>query len=108
MSLSRRNVSAGGLSVLAATSLGSAANAADGPVADTIIGRIYCTGTPEDYKAVHELQDQVQLFLRSSYGKVYAPPPNEVDLSIDMKTAVRDQLNAVDAVAYFTLLCELM
>ena len=25
-----------------------------------ILGRTYCTGTPEDYKAVHELQDQVQ------------------------------------------------
>ena len=24
-----------------------------------ILGRIYCTGTPEDYKAVHALQDQV-------------------------------------------------
>ena len=23
-----------------------------------ILGRIYCTGTPEDYKAVHALQDQ--------------------------------------------------
>ena len=26
-----------------------------------ILGRIYCTGTPEDYKAVHELQDQCKL-----------------------------------------------
>ena len=24
-----------------------------------MLGRIYCTGTPEDYKAVHALQDQV-------------------------------------------------
>ncbi len=24
-----------------------------------VLGRIYCTGTPEDYKAVHALQDQV-------------------------------------------------
>lgn len=23
-----------------------------------ILGRIYCTGTPEDYQAVHELQDR--------------------------------------------------
>ena len=26
-----------------------------------ICGRIYCTGTPEDYKAVHELQDQYRI-----------------------------------------------
>ena len=31
-----------------------------------------------------------------------------VDPSIDMKTAVRDQVNRMDAVEYFTLLCELM
>ena len=24
-----------------------------------LLGRIYCTGTPEDYKAVHALQDQM-------------------------------------------------
>jgi hypothetical protein len=34
-----------------------------------ILGRIYCTGTPEDYKAVHELQDQCKLVPLSSYGK---------------------------------------
>ncbi len=73
-----------------------------------LLGRIYCTGTPEDYKAVHELQDQVQLVPLSAYGKDYTPPPGKVDASIDMKTAVRDQVNAMDAVTYFTMLCELM
>src|SRR6476646_4329008 len=34
-----------------------------------LLGRIYCTGTPEDYKAVHELQDQCKLVPLSSYGK---------------------------------------
>ena len=28
-----------------------------------ILGRVYCEGTPEDYKAVHELQDQFSSFL---------------------------------------------
>ena len=34
-----------------------------------IIGRTYCTGTPEDYKAVHELQDKYKLVPLSAYGK---------------------------------------
>ena len=73
-----------------------------------LLGRIYCTGTPEDYKAVHDLQDQVKLVPLRAYGKDYTPPAGTVDPAIDMKTAVRDQVNALDAVAYFTLLCELM
>ena len=73
-----------------------------------LLGRIYCTGTPEDYKAVHELQDQCKLVPLSAYGKSYTPPEGKVDPSIDMKTAVRDQVNRMDAQAYFTLLAQLM
>jgi hypothetical protein len=73
-----------------------------------LLGRIYCTGTPEDYTEVHALQDQVKLVPLSAYGKPYTPPAGKVDASIDMKTAVRDQVNRMDAVAYFTLLAELM
>jgi hypothetical protein len=73
-----------------------------------ILGRIYCTGTPEDYAAVHALQDQCKLVPLSAYGKDYTPPPHTVDPNIDMKTAVRDQVNRMDPVAYFTLLAQLM
>lgn len=73
-----------------------------------LLGRIYCTGTPEDYAEVHALQDQVKLVPLSAYGKPYTPPAGKVDPSIDMKSAVRDQVNRMDAVAYFTLLAELM
>ena len=73
-----------------------------------ILGRIYCTGTPEDYKAVHEAQDAFALVPLSAYGKPYTPPPGTVDPSVDMKTAVREQVNQLDAIAYFTLLCQLM
>ena len=73
-----------------------------------LLGRIYCTGTPEDYKAVHELQDQCKLVPLSAYGKSYTPPEGKVDPSIDMKTAVREQVNRMDAQAYFTLLAQLM
>ena len=73
-----------------------------------ILGRTYCTGTPEDYKAVHELQDQYKLVPLSAYGKPYAPPEGKVDPSIDMKTAVRDQVNGLTAEAYFSLLATLL
>jgi hypothetical protein len=73
-----------------------------------LLGRIYCTGTPEDYAEVHKLQDEFNLVPLSSYGKPYTPPAGTVDPSIDMKTAVREQVNRMDAVAYFTLLCKLM
>lgn len=73
-----------------------------------LLGRIYCTGTSEDYAAVHALQDQCKLVPLSSYGKPYTPPPGTVDASIDMKTPVREQVNRMDATAYFTLLARLM
>lgn len=73
-----------------------------------LLGRIYCTGTPEDYKEVHALQDQVGLVPLGAYGKSYTPPDGKVDPSIDMKTPVRDQVNKLTAVEYFTLLAELM
>jgi hypothetical protein len=73
-----------------------------------ILGRIYCTGTPEDYAAVHALQDEFKLVPLISYGKPYTPMAGTVDPSIDMKTAVREQVNRMDANAYFTLLAQLM
>ena len=73
-----------------------------------LLGRIYCTGTPEDYAAVHKIQDEIKLVPLSSYGKAWTPPAGKVDPSIDMKTAVREQVNAMSAAEYFTLLCELL
>ena len=73
-----------------------------------ILGRIYCTGTPEDYAAVHKMQDEVSLVPLSSYGKSYTPPAGKVDPSIDMKTPVREQVNALSTEEYFTLLAKLM
>jgi hypothetical protein len=73
-----------------------------------LLGRIYCSGTPEDYAAVHKLQDEISLVPLSAYGKPYTPPSGKADPAIDMKTAVRDQVNALSAEEYFNLLAELM
>ena len=58
-----------------------------------ILGRTYCTGTPQDYEAVHAIQDQYSVVPLSAYGKPYAPRPGKVDPTIDMKTPVRDQVH---------------
>jgi hypothetical protein len=73
-----------------------------------IIGRTYCTGTPEDYAAVHAIQDQYKLVPLASYGQPYTPPPGRVDPAIDMKTPVREQVERMDTVSFFRLLAELM
>ncbi|MBL9147648.1 MAG: DUF1254 domain-containing protein [Phycisphaerae bacterium] len=73
-----------------------------------ILGRIYCDGSPADYAAVHALQDKITAVPLSSFGKPFTPPAGAVNASTDMKTAVRDQVNALDATAYFNLLAQLM
>ena len=73
-----------------------------------VLGRIYCSGTPEDYAAVHKMQDEISVVPLSSYGKPYTAAPGKVDPNIDMKTAVRDQVNALSTEGYFNLLAELM
>ncbi len=73
-----------------------------------LLGRIYCTGTPQDYKAVHALQDQMSAVPLSSYGKPYKPEPGTVDSNIDMKKAVREQVDSLDGAAYFKLFAELL
>ena len=73
-----------------------------------ILGRIYCTGTPQDYAAVHALQDKFSLVPLSAYGKAYKPEPGQVNPNLDTKTAVRDQVNAMDAASYFGLFAQLL
>lgn len=73
-----------------------------------VLGRIYCTGTPDDYAAVHKMQDEISVVPLSAYGNSYTPPEGKVDPSIDMKTPVRDQVNALTTEAYFSLLATLM
>lgn len=73
-----------------------------------ILGRTYCTGTPEDYQACHAMMDKYQLVPLSAFGKPYTPPAGTVDPAVDTKTAVREQVHHMDAVAYFTLLAKLM
>jgi len=73
-----------------------------------VLGRIYCTGTLEDYRAVHALQDKVSAVPLSAYGKPYTAAPGVVDPAIDKKASVRDQVDALDGAAYFKLFAQLL
>ncbi len=73
-----------------------------------VLGRVYCTGTPEDYKAVHALQDKFTVVPLSSYGKPYTSPLGVADPKIDMKTAVRKQVDDLGIDEYFNYLAKLM
>lgn len=73
-----------------------------------ILGRTYCTGTAEDYKIVHEIQNRYSIVPLSAYGKPYAAPKGTVNPNIDMKTPVRAQVNHMDAKTFFNRLTKLM
>ncbi|MCK6460162.1 MAG: DUF1254 domain-containing protein [Planctomycetes bacterium] len=74
-----------------------------------VLGRTYCTGTPEDFAAVHALMDQYSLTPLSAFGKPYTPPASvPVDPSVNAKTAPREQVDGMDAARYFRLLAALM
>ena len=73
-----------------------------------VLGRIYCTGTPEDYAAVHALQDACKRVSAERLRQGLDSPDGKVDPEIDMKTAVRDQVNALSGVDYFRLLAQLL
>ncbi len=73
-----------------------------------MLGRIYSTGTADDYKAVHEAQDKFEIAPLSAWGKPYTAPRGSVDTGFDMKTAVRKQVNELGVEAYFDRLAQLM
>ena len=73
-----------------------------------LIGRTYCTGTPGDYQKVAALQDKYTLIPLSAYGKRYTPPQGTVDPKVDMKTSAWEQVNRLDAAAFFKIMAEAM
>ena len=72
-----------------------------------ILGRVYCAG-PDDYAAVHRLQDRFTSTPLSAYGTPYAPSPGEVDETFDMTTDVRKQVNDMPLPEFFEYLARLL
>jgi hypothetical protein len=73
-----------------------------------LLGRTYCTGSPEDYKAAWAIQDGYKLAPLSSYSQTYTPPLGTVDPAIHTKTPVREQVEHMDAASFFQLAAALM
>ena len=73
-----------------------------------LIGRTYCTGTPADYQKVSALQDKYTLIPWSALGKPYAPPKGTVDPKVDMRTSAWEQVNRLDAAAFFQIMTAAM
>lgn len=72
-----------------------------------VIGRIKTDG-PDDYKAVHAIQDSLTVTPLSSWGGQPKPIEHKIDSSIDMKTPPLETVNAMPLDEFFSLAGELL
>jgi len=71
-----------------------------------LIGRTQTNGKA-DYEAVHRFQDGMKAVPLHAYGKPYTPPRGKVNPNQDM-SAPPDQVDKMEAAAFFGLFAELM
>jgi len=71
------------------------------------IGRTQTNG-PDDYSAVHKVQDGFKLTPLSQWGKKSKPVKAVIDPSLDMKTPPLEQVNQMSAEAFFKYAAEVM
>jgi hypothetical protein len=72
-----------------------------------ILGRTQTNG-PQDYPAVHTVQDGYKLVPLSSFGKPYFAPEGKTDPGAAVKTSPVEQLQAMSAATYFNALARLL
>jgi hypothetical protein len=72
-----------------------------------MIGRTQTNG-PDDYAAVHKVQDGYKLTPLSQWGKKPKPVKAVIDATVDMKTPPMEQVHQLSAAAYFKYATELM
>lgn len=75
-----------------------------------ILARTYSSGTPEDEKIVHALQDQYTITPLSAVGKPfdYVAPPVDPNPGFSMTDKPQQVINAMDTAAYFSMMTRLM
>ena len=72
-----------------------------------ILGRTETHG-PDDYAAVHAIQDGYTLVPLSRYGKPYDPPAATFDPGVDMQTPPIEQVRRMSAATFFSTLARLL
>jgi hypothetical protein len=72
-----------------------------------LLGRTQTNG-PEDYPAVHAIQEGYNLAPLSTFGGSYAPSAVAIDPSFDWKTPPVEKLKAMSAAQYFNALARLL
>src|SRR5262249_4491901 len=72
-----------------------------------VIGRTRTDG-PQDYDAVHKVQDGYIIALLSQWGKKPRAIKNKIDPSVDMKTPPVEQVKKMPPNAYFAYAAELL
>jgi hypothetical protein len=72
-----------------------------------IIGRTKTDG-PSDYGAVHKIQAGYKVAPLSQWDKTSEPVTGEIDLTVDMKTPPKVQVDTMPADKYFTYAAELL
>ena len=72
-----------------------------------IIGRTQTNG-PDDYAAVHQVQDDLTITPLSRWGQEPRPVTATIDPTVDMTSNPVDQVNQMSAAAYFTYAAALM
>jgi hypothetical protein len=72
-----------------------------------ILGRTQTNG-PDDYVAVHAVQQGYKLVPLSAFGRTFTPPSGTTDSSLDAKTPPVDKVKAMSAATYFDTLARLL
>jgi hypothetical protein len=72
------------------------------------VGRVLAAGGPADRAEAQAWRDRATLLPLGANPRKYLPPPGRPDASLDVKSPVRDQVHALDAVVYFKLLATLL
>jgi hypothetical protein len=72
-----------------------------------IVGRTYTSG-PNDYDAVHKIQDGYRITPLSMWGKPPKPVKFQLDPTVDMKTPPMKQVEAMRPADFFEYAAELM
>ena len=72
-----------------------------------IIGRTKTDG-PDDYAAVHKIQDGFTVTPLSQWGKSAVAVTAKIDSTVDMKTPPLEQVNKMSATTYFSYCAELL